>query len=132
MGNAPLSTAGPVRPQPPSTPTVDKKRGLTCGNGVIHGFHRPYYYHYTYRPIASFKSGWGRNLWTTVTRHPFGLLPPVCPVCRWSTSDCPRRLEAERQSSTDSRSDDQDQKNQTCERERSIQEAVTGEVPGGA
>ena len=28
----------------PYTTAVDKISGLTCGDGLIHGFHKPYYY----------------------------------------------------------------------------------------
>ncbi|GAA2262003.1 hypothetical protein GCM10010430_52990 [Kitasatospora cystarginea] len=52
---------------------MDKKWALTWGNVVIHGIHKPYYYHYTYRPLASINSGVGQNLWTVRTRHLFGL-----------------------------------------------------------
>lgn len=38
------STERPGCPRLPPTGSVDKKTGLTCMDGVIHGFHRPYYY----------------------------------------------------------------------------------------
>ncbi|EFE82496.1 predicted protein [Streptomyces albidoflavus] len=44
VGNFGPSTGTPGCPPAPCTGPVDKKPPPTCGDGVIHGIHRPYYY----------------------------------------------------------------------------------------
>jgi hypothetical protein len=42
--NFSASTATPYFSTDPPTTAVDKISGLSCGNGLIHRFHNPYYY----------------------------------------------------------------------------------------
>lgn len=79
----------------PPTGSVDKKPGLTCENGLIHRFHRPYYYPHRELGRFRFSSGSCAQL---VDRPPRRLAPDLTASrteCRRRTSDwSPASVEA--------------------------------------
>lgn len=55
--NFPPSTETVVRPPVAPTGSVDRIRALSWENGLVHGFHKPYYYDHGYIARNLFRSG---------------------------------------------------------------------------
>src|SRR5690606_8682965 len=85
--NFPFSTETPGCPLPPPTGPVDKIWALTCGNRVIHGIHRPYYYSQLERARNSFRRGSCAQLGASTPTAPRHDLTPRGTYCQCGASD---------------------------------------------
>jgi hypothetical protein len=82
-----VSTENPSCPPAPPTGAVDKKTGLTCADGVIHRFHRPYYYSHIELARNPLRSGTCAQLGAGAPTPSRRDLTPSSDECRRRTSD---------------------------------------------